>query len=198
MSNEVLNAPVCLFIFLWLADQNGVLQLLDKLWQVQLLWILGRLSFQNIRLEIIDFSDEVKIIKKRYGAYYYSNPNAIRELAKLWGTSPNKHGVLPYEKHTIVEIGSCRGQISFARTSKTYWLTSVSASSAFNGVGSAPSVSDCIGYGSYQKARLEGVKKLIAFFTAVARDLSSCNSKTNKANALKAVSFFKGRIEPSA
>jgi len=146
--------------------------------------------------EAVNFYDEVMNIKKRYDPNYWRNPSAIKELADFWGVSSNSSGVIPHQAETIVHIGRCKGQIYFAQTSKGYWLTGLSASSSFNGVSYAPSVTDTIGYKSYQNARKEGVKKLIDFFNAVTHDLSSCNSEANRANGLKAVSFLKPELTP--
>ncbi len=146
--------------------------------------------------EVINFTNEVRVIRAKYAPRHWSNPDAMKELADLWGASGNNAGVLPRETETIVDTGSCKGQIHFAHTSKDYWLIGLSAMSAFNGRGYSPSISGSIGYTSRHRARKEGVKGLISFFEAVVHDSSSCNSESNKAHAKKAVSALQKELTP--
>lgn len=136
----------------------------------------------------ITYADELQTIRQKYGARFYDDENAINEAAELWGCTPNEHGVCrPLKRETVVQIGQCRGDLSFYKTTKGYWLMGISTMSGYSGSGYAPSVWDSIGYPTYEDARLAGVRKLIDFFEDVTNDCSSCNTTTNRKNAHKAL-----------
>lgn len=145
----------------------------------------------------INFFNELAAIKIKYGKRYYSDQNAIREAAELWGCHSSEHGVCsPIKKEIIVDAGQCRGELFFCETTKSYWLIGVSTTSSYSGGGYAPSVWDSTGYLSYNDARLAGVLKLISFFENVISDKGSCNSTSNRENAKKALRILKAEQTP--
>jgi len=133
----------------------------------------------------------------KYGKRFFASKEAIEEAGKIWGCIPNEHGVCrPLKRETIVQIGQCEGSFSFYETSKGYWLRGLSAMSGYSGTGYAPSIWDCIGYPTYDDARLSAVVKLIRFFERVLIDENSCNSKSNRKNAREVLKILETEKMP--
>lgn len=153
---------------------------------------------QNVlKISIIDKTEEIQAIKKKYGSKYYFNDVAHKEAAHLWGAECNEHGVvMDWQEETVVKVGSCYASIKFAETAKGYCLIGLSGQTAISGFGYAPSVWDKQGFASYWDARAYGVQRLLSFFEKEAVSGNSCSSAKNKANALKAAELLKAELTP--
>lgn len=113
---------------------------------------------------MIDHSAKIEAIRQKYSLRHHFSEEALFEAATLWGGSPNPCSVLPSEREMLFKNGLCSAEISFAETSKGYWLIGVSASTSMGGFGYAPSVWDSFGYASRHEARQAGIEQLLHFF----------------------------------
>lgn len=120
--------------------------------------------------KMIDHSAELEAIRLKYNLRHHFSEEALREASKVWGGSPNPCGVLPSEREMIFKNGLCSAEISFAKTSKGYWLIGVSASTSMGGFGYAPSVWDSFGFATRHEARLAGIEQLLHFFQKEDKD----------------------------
>lgn len=114
---------------------------------------------------IIDFTQELKAIKRQYGPSYHRNPEAHRAAGRLWGTDCNDCGVPQcYMEDVHVCIGSYRAAVKMHLTQKDYILVGLDATTATGGFGYAPSVWRGVGYTDELTARRSGIDGLMAYF----------------------------------
>ena len=148
-------------------------------------------------IKIIDKSEDIKAILSKYKGEHFRNPDAVKEIAELWGLACNDAGVaLTITEEILVEVGQCQGILKYAETSKGYFLIGLSAKTAIGGFGYAPSIWSRTALASYWDAREFAVQKLIDYFEKESVTKNSCAASINKQNAKKAADRLRGELTP--
>lgn len=148
-------------------------------------------------MKIIDKSEQIEAIKKKFGRGFYRDPKALQVAAQVWGVEYNSAGVpIKLKRETLVQFGHCKGEMAYVETTKGHVLLGLSASTSIGGFGYAPSVWDRIGFASYWDARACAVEKLINYFEKETASTNSCSSLANKYSAIRAVQFLRGEMTP--
>jgi len=152
----------------------------------------------NNEIKIIDHSEQINLIRAKYGEKFHYLKEPYLEAAQVWGFADhNRHGIInDYQTETIVNYKSCKAEIRLAESSSGKWLIGVSASTSISGHGYSPSVFTSYGFSSYEDARLTGIIELQRFFDREARSNNSCSGASHKIQCEEAVKILQSEKQP--
>ncbi len=111
---------------------------------------------------LIDHSQAIDAIKRKYGPRYFVDPEAFAEAATLWGANCNEHGVVSDVTERIeVKHERCSAEVRLCRTAKGFWLIGLSLTLPQSGFGTPPTVWDVQGFSNGRAARHWAIEYLI-------------------------------------
>mgnify|MGYP000344932735 CR=1 FL=1 len=149
-------------------------------------------------IKIIDHSEQINAIRKKYGEKFHHLKEPYQEAAQVWGfLNHNAHGVLEhYQTEKVVDYKGNKAEIHLAESSTGNWLIGVSAMTSISGHCYSPSVFSSYGFSSYEDARLAGIIELQRFFDREARSNNSCGGASHKIQCEEVVKILQSEKQP--
>ena len=128
---------------------------------------------------MIDKSDDMAAIMRKYGEHYYRNPRAHAEAARLWSITCNECGVIT-DITKVIEVShkGYHAKITLCKTAKGYWFEGISLMMPISGFGYAPSVWSNAAFVNEDAAELYALDYLIKRATASTDHPSSDSARS--------------------
>ncbi len=142
-------------------------------------------AYNNMQSGPATLADRRTAIKQKYGQDYHRNPEAMREIAALWGIKAstdqiNAHGViLDHCEAFTAKAGSCKAEAKFAQTPNGQWLYNTSYTTPTGGGGGPLSIWNK-DFESYDAARLDAIAYLKNRFESNITTMNSCVSESER------------------
>ncbi len=152
--------------------------------------------------EMIDLSAAIDTIRQKYGVRYHLSPDALWEVAALWGVTPETGGIRQYGgftdlyERTRLDEGGCWAEIKLVQTPSQIWAMSTSHSTRISGGGCSPSIWNRTAFLSHRDARLAAIDELLAWFKREAESMNSCSSEANRRDIAQMIALLEAEKMP--
>lgn len=115
---------------------------------------------------IVNKSEELNAIRRRYGPRYFCQDEAIAKAAALWGAQCNDCGVVQGVPETVfVEHQRFKAEVRLYQTAKGFWFMGLSLTTSKSGFGTPPSVWEPCAFTDDMHARRWALDYLIHHLT---------------------------------
>lgn len=152
--------------------------------------------------EMIDLSNTLDTIRRKFGDHHFVVLEALWEAAALWGVTPetgsiNDCGVFTYTTDSFrLTTGGCTGEARLTQAPNGLWAMSTSYSTRISGGGYACSVWNRLAFPTRDHARLAAVYELIARFQGEVADRNSGNGESNQREAQQMINLLEAEKMP--